>query len=609
MSKAPQEKQKIIASQPETPLYLPSPGERQLTVRAILSGCLIGAIICSMNLYLGLRIGWTIGGSLMSAILAYAFFHFLKPRKPFGVLETNIAQTTASGAGSMASTAGFVAAIPALQISGFEMSFTSLFVWSLSVAFLGVNFAVPLRRQYVEIEKLRFPSGTATATTIMAMFATAGESLKKARVLIITGMIALAYTIAAFFYPVMEAPPLHQWTDIALLTALASWGFSIQVSPMLFGAGLLIGPRIGSSLLIGAIVGWGVLGVTALSNGWATHDNPMVIHDTASDIWGARGWILWPGVAIMVGDALMSLALSWKTFIRAFVGTKKALGDTVPADEQKGSQQIPNRWWISGLILGSLATIFISWQAFAIPPWMSLFAIILSAILANVAVRSTGETDINPIGGMGKVTQAAFGAITDSVSTNLLAGGITGAGASQAGDIMHDLKSGYLLRASPRLQFLAQLCGILAGVVFVVPIYLLFEQAWGIGTEGSRLAAPAAWAWKAVAEIMSRGISALPPFAAEAIVIGGLFGAALPLLRRWKPGWQNWIPSGMAFGIAFIVQAFYAIPMFLGSILLLYWKRRHPIHAERYVFAVACGLIAGEGVAGICNAILTLILR
>ena len=94
---------------------------------------------------------------------------------------------------------------------------------------------------------------------------------------------------------------------------------------MLIGAGLLIGPRIGSSLLAGAICGWGVLGYTAYVKGWAPLENPMRIHDPASSMWGARGWILWPGVAIMVADALMSLALSWKTFVAAFKGVVNLL--------------------------------------------------------------------------------------------------------------------------------------------------------------------------------------------------------------------------------------------------------------------------------------------
>ena len=138
-----------------------------------------------MNMYLGLKIGWTVGGSLMAAILGYAFFSAINSSKKFTVLEANITQTAGSGAGTMASAAGFVSCIPAMKMLGYEIPVWGLFAWSLSVAYLGVMFSVPLRRQYVIIDRLRFPTGTATANTIMAMFATAEESVKKLRFLLI----------------------------------------------------------------------------------------------------------------------------------------------------------------------------------------------------------------------------------------------------------------------------------------------------------------------------------------------------------------------------------------------------------------------------------------
>ena len=133
-------------------------------------------------------------------------------------------------------------------------------------------------------------------------------------------------------------------------------GFSVYVGQCLLVRAFLSG-RIGASLL-GAIADGGD-GYYAYQQGWAPLENPMKIHDPGSGLWGARGWILWPGVAIMVADALMSLALSWKTFVAAFKGTASALEnkDHHVADPN----EIPNSWWMTGLALGSLATITISW--------------------------------------------------------------------------------------------------------------------------------------------------------------------------------------------------------------------------------------------------------
>lgn len=614
--------------QVEGQLYTPAPGESQLTVRAVAAGCLLGGLVTGMNLYLGLKIGWTVGGSLMAAILGFAFFTVINPKKKFSVLECNITQTAGSGAGTMASAGGMVAPIPAMMMMDYEIPIWGLFLWTLSIAYLGVMFAVPLRRQYVVIEKLRFPTGTATANTIVSMFATAGEAVAKARVLLYFGVFSFVYIIVAHFFHQLENPLIHEWVGSASLAFAATWGFSLYCGPMLFGAGFLIGPRVGASLFAGAVVGWAVLGYLAQQKGWAPHPNPQKIHDSGVTLWevrdwfdwllqgasapwkdtsswGPRGWILWPGVAIMVSDAIGSLLLNWRTFITAFKGTKDAVSGNGPVEAD--ADAIPNSWWIKGLAFAAVSTVIVAYFVFAIPPYMSIFAIIMSAILANVAVRSTGETDINPVGGMGKVTQLAFGAISSSPSINLMSAGITGAGASQAGDMMQDLKTGYMLGASPRKQFISQLWGIAAGVCFAVPVYLLFDSAYDIGGEGSRLGAPAAVAWKAVAEVMSKGFGALPPHAVEAIIGGLIFGGSIPVLKKLFPKIAPFLPSGLAFGIAFIVPAFYSITMFLGSMALIAWNKKNKAGCERMVFAVACGLVAGEGLGGIVNAVLTIL--
>lgn len=578
-------------------LYTPAADEAQLTVRAVLAGCLIGALAGVMNIYMGLKIGWTVGGSLMTAILSFAFFTVLNSRRKLSVLETNISQTTGSAAGSMASAGGMVAPIPAMFMLGYEIPTYALFLWGLAVAYLGVFFAVPLRRQYVVLEKLRFPTGTATAHTILSMFATAGEAVAKARVLLWTGVSAGLFILAAYFVPQIGHPPIEILGGVFAIAA--AWTFSLYLGPTLLGAGILIGPRVGSSLLIGAIAGWGILGPLATALGWVT-GAPMDVGT------GGRGWILWPGAAIMVGDALMALALSYKTILRTF-WSAPAIDSNSDDDPMGRTEGIPNAWWLCGLAVGSVLTCTVARAVFDIPVWMSIVAIAMSSVLAAIAVRSTGETDINPTGGMGKVTQMVFGGVAPgNTSTNLMAAAITAAGASQASDMMQDLKTGYLLGASPRKQFLAQLCGVAAGIVAVVPIFLLFRSAYDIGS-GPEMPAPAAMAWRAVAQVMAQGFDMLPLHAEWAMLAGLLFGAGIPLVRKLIPRLAPFSPSGMAIGIAFIVHAYYSICMFLGAMALVLWRRKNAGSAERFAFAVACGLIAGEGLMGVVTAILTLL--
>ena len=570
-------------------IYWPTADERQLTARSIIAGCLLGGIVSCMNIYMGLKIGWSFGGSLIAAILGFALFMSLG--RSLSVLECNVTQTTGSAAGTMASAAGLLAAIPAMNLLGFQIPLPGMFLWALSIAYLGVFFAVPLRRQMIEVDKLRFPTGTATAETILAMFAKATEAVEKARALLWAGALAGAFTLLTYFIPDLEMPPT-EILGIGALTVAAAWGFQLYFGPMLFGAGILIGPRVGASLALGAVVSWGVLGPWAQANGWASGEI-MSYTD------GPRGWLLWPGVAIMVSEALTSLALSWRTFIRAFkVGSVTGTGEVA-------GERIPTAWWRNGLAVAAIGTTVAAWYLFEIPPHLTVLALVLSFALAAVAVRSTGETDINPVGGMGKVTQLVYGGLAPgSLGTNLMAAAVTGAGASQAADMMQDLKTGRLVGASPRRQFIAQLWGIGAGVLFCIPAYLLVTSAYPLG--GEQLPAPAAFAWKAMAELLTQGLDALPPHAETAVVAGAAFGALLSVLRR-IPVVAPYLPSGLAIGIAFIVQAFYSLVIFLGSLALVIWQRSSPASAKKLSFAIASGLVAGEGLFGIFKAAMTLL--
>lgn len=570
--------------------YTPAPGEAQLTVRAIIAGCITGSVVACTNVYIGLKIGWSFGASIIAAVLSFAIFAVIGRR--LSVLETNIAQTAGAAAGGMAGAAGLLNVVPAMELVGHQFSWPTLILWALSVSFLGVFFAVPLRRQFIEIDKLRFPTGTATAATILAMNSESGDAIAKAKALVWTSIAAGAFTLACFFVPQIENPPLAKWLSLGVLATAAAWGFKIYLGPSLFGAGFLMGPRVVLSLLAGAVLSWAVLGPLSKSLEWA----PGEIMSFQN---GPRGWILWPGVALMVSEALTSLALSWRTFLRAF--TFSSSTQNVATEDP---ETIPNSWWIGGLIAGSVITVVISSTVFNILWYETLVAIALSAVLAAVAARSLGETDINPMGGVGKVTQLVFGGLSPGqMTTNLMSAGITNGGAAQAGDMMQDLKTGYMLGASPRKQFIAQLIGICAGVGLVVIAYELVTSAHALGSD--QVPAPAAFAWKAMAELLVEGLSALPPHAPIAVAIAAIVGAILPVLRKVE-SIRPYVPSGLALGIAFIIPAYNSLVMFHGLVVWLLWKWLFPDSAEKYTFAVASGLIAGEGIVGIFNAGLTL---
>lgn len=233
------------------------------------------------------------------------------------------------------------------------------------------------------------------------------------------------------------------------------------------------------------------------------------------------------------------------------------------------------------------------------PYWQTAVAVLLSFVLALVACRVTGETDTTPVGAMGKITQLVFGVLHPrNVSVNLMSANVTAAAASSSADLLTDLKSGYLLGANPRKQFIAQFAGIFVGtLVTVLSFRLLVPDAGALGTD--QFPAPAAQTWRAVAVALSDGLGALGPVKTWSIVIGGLAGIILTLLPRVMPGRSYLIPSPAGLGLAWTFHWYYGVLFFIGGALAWWVERRYPKWSEEFTFPVASGWIAGESLMGV----------
>jgi len=317
-------------------------------------------------------------------------------------------------------------------------------------------------------------------------------------------------------------------------------------------------------------------------------------------------WSTWAGASIMVTSGLLAFALQWKVVGRAISGAFDALHPK----KRKSSKdplahiEVPGSWFLTGTFLSGLGCIFVLHYAFSTSWWMGVVAIFMTFFLAMVACRATGETDTTPIGAMGKITQLTFGALAPSnMVTNLMTASITAGAAGASADLLTDLKSGYLLGANPRRQFIAQFAGVFAGCLVVVPaFYLLVPDAASLG--GDRWPAPAAMVWAAVARMLANGLSALHPLAKMGMLIGGLVGIALPLLSRALPKYEKFIPSATGLGLAMVIPFFNSLSMFIGAAIALYMEKKNPETAEKYIIPVASGVIAGESVMGIVVALL-----
>src|SRR5438034_2235256 len=190
-----------------------------------------------------------------------------------------------------------------------------------------------------------------------------------------------------------------------------------------------------------------------------------------------------------------------------------------------------------------------------------------------------------------------------NITTNLTTANITACSTSHACDLLTDLKSGYLLGAQPRQQFIAQFFGVLAGAVVVVPVFfILVPNASVLGTD--QWPAPAAQVWRGVAELLAKGVSALHPTARIGLLIGGLVGIMLPLLEMAFPKHKKFIPSATGLGLAFTITGYYSVSMFIGALAALMLHKAKPKLAEEYVVPVSSGIIAGESLMGVLIALL-----
>jgi putative OPT family oligopeptide transporter len=577
----------------------------QLTVRAIVTGMVLGALLTPCNVYSGLKIGWSFNMSIAAALLSFAFWKAASPlfgARPWNMLENNLNQTAASASASIIS-AGLVAPIPALTLlTGRQFTFGVLVVWVFVVSFLGVIVALGLRRQMLVREKLPFPAGIATAETLREIYARGSEALRRVQVLLSAGALAAALKLFSEFISTIPqlktsfafaAPAGLKAKGVGAISA-TNLGWVLDPSLLMVGFGAIIGIRAGVSLLLGAVIAWGVLGPYALDQGWAEAG-------AASAYWFGPmvKWLLWPGVAMMVMASLTAFVLALYLAVKTRHLSAEADGET-----ESPAVQVPVRWFAIGLALATVMAIIAQAVIFGIGWLTGLLAVAFSFVLAIVAARVSGETGITPIGAMGKITQLSFAAISPgNVTTNLMSANVTGGAAGQCADMMHDFKTGKLIGAEPRLQAVAQVFGVLTGSLVGVGAYLLLiphPQTMLITPEWP---APAVATWKAVAEVLRGGFGDLPPGAGPAIVVAAVVGVGLAYANhRLPPRWHHFVPSPSAMGLAFVIPAWNSLSMFLGALLAWLLLRFREDWADRFLIAGAAGLVAGESLAGVAAA-------
>lgn len=555
------------------------------------------------------------------------------------------------------------------------LSLSQLMVWSLGLALFGVFFAVPLRKQVIIKEKLSFPSGSATATLILVLHGTELYDDKKVlqrdtndsdssieythggvirpsdssgiklaqteetyntniRFLVITFFISAFYTLASYFVPVLKMLPIFGYK----LSAVYQWNF--QPSPAYIGQGIIMGLPSVSYMLFGAILGWGVLAPMSKYLGWA----PGPIDDWVT---GGQGWILWLSLSVMIADSLVSFAVVTFKSLHSGVSRllvrsssqvrQRLLGATsanynslepqsdvvseVVSEQNSFTDLLPehlisNKVTTVGVLLSSVLCMWAMNSVFGslVPHYATFLAVVLALFFSILGVRALGETDLNPVSGIGKLSQLIFAAIIPHnhparILINLIAGGIAEAGAQQAGDLMQDLKTGHLLGASPKAQFTAQLIGTIYSVFVSSIMYKVYNSVYEIPSKMFRI--PTAVVWIDCSRLVTG--EGLPPHVFEFCILFAVVFGVISAVKNIVPPTHKYhkylvyLPNGVAVGIGIYNTPNFTLARFLGGLIAYVWMKRASKRKDEKVKMVifSSGLVLGEGLLSGFTMVLT----
>ena len=567
---------------------------KEFTLRAILLGMLLGLIFAIGNAYLGLKIGTTVSASIPAAVLSMAILRTFCKR--VSILENNLVQTIASVGEGLA--AGVIFTVPALFFLGERLSAWRIFTLASLGGILGVLFMIPMRRYIIvhEHKRLPFPEGTACAQILQA-----GASSQRMAFFAFLGIIvgAIHKCCSSAFQLLKETPkwalPFFQKTE-----------FSMDCTAALLGVGFIVGPRITSLLLWGGALGWWIL--IPLIQLFGANNQTIVFPATipiaqmsAEQLWA--NYIRYIGAGAVAIGGLISLVKIAPIIRKTFsVGLTELFQKNLKKNVPRIDRDISLRW----LVIGSLAIIITLWLL----PGSSMNAatIVLLAVLGfffvavtSLTVGIVGSTS-NPVSGMTLTTLlltciifVAIGwteriylisALTMSVVVNIAI--------ALAGTTSQDLKTGFLLGATPRLQQIAEILGVFLPALAIGTTLHLLDQAYGLGS--SLLPAPQGTMMALIAKGVIQGNIPI-----TLILVGVILGLSMELLR---------LPV-LPFALGLYLPLSLSTAMMLGGIVSFLVKKKeratHMTTASEKGILAASGLVAGDACTGVIIALLTVL--
>ncbi|MFZ4751076.1 MAG: OPT family oligopeptide transporter [Phycisphaerales bacterium] len=670
----------------------------QLTLRSAVTGFLLGGVLSATNLYIGAKTGWTLGVGVTSVILSFVIFRALSKSqisKDMTILENNAVQSIATAAGYM--TGPLISALMAYMfVTNTVMEWHKMLIWNVVASLLGVLVAFPMKRRFINDEQQPFPEGRACAVVLDSLYPDAPKGgtnnmvdgtpvatksaagadgvdagLFKAKALAVAAAIGagLQLLVAGGYMAILQITvlgvsktketiwkiPDHLdawyydlaaksglWTPALAGVKLKDLGVSLAFDLSMIGAGGLMGMRIATSVMIGMVVNFLVLAPLMISAGEIVPKNFEKIaqadgtYDVAQGIFGRahliNTWCLWWGVSMMVTASMVGLLAKPKVLLSAFAGL---FGRKEKQDDCLKGIELPISWSVIGIPIVSAIIIWLNWEWFGVDPLLGALSIPLIIVLTLIAANATALTSTTPTGSLSKITQFTFGAIQPTnPGTNLMTAGVTTEVASNASNLLMDIKPGYMLGAKPRQQAIGHCIGIVAGALASTPLfYILFlanrteetsvkdhvTNAWPV---------PGAIQWAAISDVIkgmgesgvelvqtgADGIAklwgVLPVSAAWAMLAGAIVALAFEVLRNATKG--KFPLSAVGIGLGAVLPPESTVMMFTGACLFAFFENKYHKAIGSFGWklwvdskeAVCAGLIAGWALVGVGDGII-----
>ncbi len=570
---------------------------REFTLRALVIGLLIGTVLTAANTYLGLYAGMTVSGSIPAAIVSMGILRGMLKRGT--IHENNIVQTIASSGEAVA--AGIIFTVPAMLIAG---AWTEFPFWKVSLigflgGSLGVLFMIPLRRVLiVEDKELVYPEGVACARVLEAGEA-GGSSMRKILAALGGGLVfkSLIDVVSVF-----RGTAEYAWRLGGVVLYMGT-----DVSVALLGVGVIVGIEIGVAVLAGGAIAWLVAIPVYLLQ------NPMPGESAMDAAWSA--WseqIRYMGVGAMIVGGLSSMWTIRRGIATAIRQLVSGIGQT-RAHLSRTETDMPKPAIAAILCVVALGT-FVLYHTVtgSLSVAVTAGVVMLVASLFFVAVSSyicglVGSSN-NPISGMTICALMFASAILLLLGMSGMVGTLGALGvasivccaAATGGDTSQDLKTGYLVGATPVKQQVAQFAGIVIPIFTIAPVLTLLHNAYGIGTDAEgALRAPQATLFASIAKALF-GDSDLPW---NMVWIGGFIAIGLVVLDGFlKRAGSRFRAHVMPVAVGIYLPIAVMVPIFLGGLISQRLSNRSEA-AKRNGVLLASGLIAGEAIAGILIAI------